>query len=272
MVAEPQARPSAQLGEPPKSEMTEAFPSSGLQQRNAGGVQRASSRPRLRVVADSDQPVVGHPGRNLNLLTPAPFEPVYSTENAESNPGRTAAAISDADFKRLYDTHLRLVKSSLSRLGVPEEDLMDLTQKVFLTAYLKLPGFEGRSLLSTWLWSISRRVAIAHRRSEPQYREVATDPSAFEGLMEEPNNVTSNGESALFAQAILSKLTETQRVVFLLFEVEQLTGREIATLLSIPLGTVRSRLRYAREFFQREAERLRVFQEPVRRQQSSACP
>jgi RNA polymerase sigma-70 factor (ECF subfamily) len=164
----------------------------------------------------------------------------------------------DADFRTLYDTHFRLVWSSLGRLGVREEDLMDLTQKVFLTAYLKLPSFEGRSLLSTWLWSISRRVAIAHRRYGPASREVATDPSSFEGLPEESNNVASNGESAQQAEMILGKLTEAQRVIFLLFEVDQMNGREIATLLGLPLGTVRSRLRYARGVFRREAERLKA--------------
>lgn len=271
MVAEQQARPPAQLGGAPISELIEASPSSGLQQSNAAGARDASSRPRLRVVPDDDQPLLGHPGRNPNLPSPVPFEAVDSTENAESKPGRSAAAVSETDFRRLYDTHLRLVRSSLSRLGVPEEDLMDLTQKVFLTAYLKLPGFEGRSLLSTWLWSISKRVAIAHRRSGPTSREIATDPSLFERLTEDPSNSTSNGERSLLARAILSKLTETQRVVFLLFEVEQLTGREIATLLDIPLGTVRSRLRYARDFFQRETERLSGFQEPARGQQQSAC-
>jgi RNA polymerase sigma-70 factor (ECF subfamily) len=230
----------------PNSETTETFPTSALQRRDAGGVQRASARPRLRVVT-------------------APLEAIDSTENAESNPGRTGSAISEADFRTLYDTHLQLVRSSLSRMGVREEDLLDLTQKVFLTAYLKLPGFEGRSLLSTWLWSISKRVAIAHRRSGPRCREIATEPSAFERLAEERSDVTSSGESALLAQATLSKLTETQRVVFLLFEVERMTGREIATFLNIPLGTVRSRIRYARAFFQRGAERLKAFHETATR-------
>ena len=236
MVAEPQARAVARSRDVP-------------------------SQPRLRIVADGGQQVVGHPGTTTSSLSPAPVQSISSAEKIESIPGCTATAITRIDFRTLYDTHLRLVRASLSRLGVPEEDLMDLTQKVFLTAYLKLPGFEGRSLLSTWLWSISRRVAIAHRRSGPKCHEVATDPSVFEHLTEQPGNVTSGGEATLLAHASLSKLTETQRVVFLLFVVEQMNCREIAAALNIPLGTVRSRLRYAREFLQREAGRLK----PVRK-------
>jgi RNA polymerase sigma-70 factor (ECF subfamily) len=213
-------------------------------------VQHASLRPQLRVVAsdgDKEEP-----------------EQVDSGKDRKSNPVRATAAMTDADFRTLYDTHFRLVWSSLSRLGVHEDDLKDLTQKVFLTAYLKLPEFEGRSLLSTWLWSITRRVALAHRRYGPARREVATDPSSFEGLPEESNNVASDRDAAQRAGAILGKLTESQRVVLLLFEVDQMNGREIATLLDIPLGTVRSRLRYARNRFRREAERLEAVRKTAR--------
>ncbi|MEP7049087.1 MAG: sigma-70 family RNA polymerase sigma factor [Pseudomonadota bacterium] len=188
---------------------------------------------------------------------------------AAEPPATDPAGMPNADFRALYDAHFRMVWATLSRLGVREEDLMDLTQKVFLTAYLKLPKFEGRSLFSTWLWGISRRVAIAHRRSAPICREIATDPAAFEFLTEEASHVRSNnGESAQQAQAILAKLTDAQRVVFLLFEVDRMNGREIATHLGIPLGTVRSRLRYAREVFRREVVRLKRSEQPARGQWS----
>src|SRR4051812_24031130 len=74
------------------------------------------------------------------------------TSSYQAEPGaraqpaaRRGGQISDAEFKALYDTHCRLVWRALNRFGVPEADVMDLTQKVFLTAYLKLPEFEGRS-------------------------------------------------------------------------------------------------------------------------------
>lgn len=211
----------------------------------AGAPRRASNPAAIRAtVAAPSAPLAVSPAANAVDGAPAV--------------ARAPAGMPNADFRALYDAHFRLVWATLSRLGIREEDLMDLTQKVFLTAYLKLPKFEGRSLLSTWLWGISRRVAIAHRRSAPICREVATDPAAFEFLVQEASQVRSNnGEAAQQAQAILAKLTDAQRVVFLLFEVDRLNGREIAALLGIPLGTVRSRLRYAREVFRREAERLK---------------
>jgi len=171
---------------------------------------------------------------------------------------RAAVTTSEADFKALYDTHFRLVWCALSRLGVRDADLMDLTQKVFLTAYLKLPEFEGRSLLSTWLWGICRRVAIAYRRSSVIRYEVSTDPTNLEASSEHRHAGASEPDSTrqIAVDHILSKLSEPQRIVFTLFEVDELDGPEIAALLNISLGTVRSRLRYARKLFRREVQRL----------------
>jgi len=167
---------------------------------------------------------------------------------------------SNAEFKVLYDTHFRLVWCALTRLGVRDADLMDLTQKVFLVAFLKLPEFEGRSLLSTWLWGICRRVAIAHRRSGPMRYEVATDPIEFEVAFEQRagTHIEPNSTRQVAVEHMLSKLSESQRVVFRLSEVDDLDGPQIATLLNVSLGTVRSRLRYARQRIRREVKRLTV--------------
>lgn len=170
---------------------------------------------------------------------------------------------SNAEFKAIYDAHFPLVWRSLSQFGIRQCDLMDLTQKVFLTAYLKLPNFEGRSRLSTWLWGICRRVAIAHRRSGAMRYEITTDPMAVEGWLD-PRGTSPASDSSLArttaVEQLLSKLPDTQRVVFTLSEVNDLDGRQIATLLDVSLGTVRSRLRYARERLQREVRRLAAAQ------------
>jgi len=163
------------------------------------------------------------------------------------------------DFRALYDAHFRLVWSALARLGVRDADLMDATQKVFLTAYLKLPDFEGRSQLSTWLWGICRRIALAYRRSAVARYEVVTDPGSLtessELLIASTVGHVETEQSAEL-ERVLAKLSEAQRLVFLLFEVDELSGPEIAELLGVSLGTVRSRLRYARAIFRREAQRL----------------
>ena len=173
---------------------------------------------------------------------------------------RAAARKSDAEFKALYETHFRLVRCALTRLGVRDADVKDMAQKVFLVAFMKLPEFEGRSQLSTWLWAICRRVAIAYRRSGAMRLEVATDPLELEVSCEQ-RTVLHGDPSPSHEVAIehmLSKLSESQRLVFKLSEVDELDGPQIAALLNISLGTVRSRLRYARQRIRREMKRLAV--------------
>jgi len=194
------------------------------------------------------------------LSAPARGAPEPLSAPESDRPSGTPALTKDSEFRAIYDAHFPLVWRALSRLGVREADLMDLTQKVFLTAHLKLPEFEGRSLMSTWLWGICRRVASGYRRSAVVQHEVPMDPSTLDVFAEKQGAASLERESAqqVTIDNILAKMSEPQRVVFLLFEVDEMDGRDIAALLDIPLGTVRSRLRYARLLFRREVQRLAI--------------
>lgn len=164
-----------------------------------------------------------------------------------------------AEFRALYDAYVHFVWRCLRRLGVREPDLTDVTQKVFLIAFVKLPEFEGRSLLTSWLFGICQRTASDYRRSAAVRREVATEASQLERFSQPEHDAALHGDlrqRARLAEAILDKLPDEQRAVFVLFELEELSGDEIAELLAISVGTVRSRLRLAREHFRREARRL----------------
>jgi RNA polymerase sigma-70 factor (ECF subfamily) len=163
------------------------------------------------------------------------------------------------EFRAIYETHFDFVWRVLRRLGVRESDALDLTQKVFLTVHARLDGFEGRSQLRTWIFGICQRVANDYRRSARIRREVATDSSELDSHRDERDGPLKTAESrqlAVVAESILDKLPEAQRVVFVLFELEEMAGEEIAGLLDIPVGTVRSRLRLAREAVRREVTRI----------------
>ena len=169
------------------------------------------------------------------------------------------AAANATEFRALYEAHFRFVWSSLRRLGVREADALDLTQKVFLTVHARADSFEGRSQPRTWIFGICQRVASDYRRSATIRREVVTDSAELDARRE-AGEVTLDGvaarQNAVLAEAILNKLPEAQRVVFVLFELDELSGEEIAELLGVPVGTVRSRLRLAREAVRREVKRL----------------
>ena len=172
-------------------------------------------------------------------------------------------------FRDVYLAHFDFVWKALRRLGVREQDAQDMTQKVFIVVYLKLPTFENRSSLRTWLYRVCLNTASDYRRSAPVRREVTTEPAQIEvlsGFHDETYEEAEARRRLATAEVILDKLPEAQRLVFVLFELEEMSGGEIAELLGISVGTVRSRLRLARELFTREVKRLTLFEEAPRKQ------
>ena len=136
---------------------------------------------------------------------------------------------------------------------------MDVTQNVFVIVHRQLPGFESRSKLTTWLFSICRLVAKDYLRSAPIRREVLVDIrdlSVRAATTDTPLRRLDSDDLGRMLEVILGRLPEKLRVVFVLFELDEMSGDEIAQLLELPVGTVRSRLRLAREAFQREVELL----------------
>jgi RNA polymerase sigma-70 factor (ECF subfamily) len=169
-----------------------------------------------------------------------------------TQPGRNALS-----FEEVYRTYFRLVWRTLARLGVRDADLMDVTQNAFIVVHRQLAGFEGRSQLTTWLFSICRLVAKDYLRSAPIRREVVADFAKFAPSEVQPDTQLEHLDAqdlSRLLHSILEKMPEKLRVVFVLFEVDEMCGDDIAKLLDIPVGTVRSRLRIAREIFQREAK------------------
>jgi RNA polymerase sigma-70 factor (ECF subfamily) len=126
----------------------------------------------------------------------------------------------------------------------------DACQIVFLNAYRRLPQFEGRSSVKTWLCGIALKVAADYRRRASVRRE-----ELFEQVNDnlpqpaEQHQRVEQRERLQELDAILAKIPIEQRTVLVLYELEQLSGEEIAVVEGIPLGTVRSRLRLARAAF-----------------------
>ena len=198
---------------------------------------------------------------DLVLVPELGLERGVANAASPSRPQATVMSTPHTDFRALYDAHFDFVWRSLRRLGVREPDVLDLAQKVFLTAYFKLPEFEGRSLVSTWLFGIAQRVASDYRRSALIRREVSTDSAELDAVASWHEDFSSESDArrrARAAEAILNKLPEAQRTVFVLFELEEMSGQDIATLLNVSVGTVRSRLRLARDAFRREVKRLQA--------------
>jgi RNA polymerase sigma-70 factor (ECF subfamily) len=152
-------------------------------------------------------------------------------------------------FSEIFLAEVRFLWRALRSLGIPEADTDDLCQEVMIVVHRRLDEFKGRSLRG-WLYGICvrvasdyRRSAVVKRRSRDPVPEVAIQPAA-EGQVE-----AKQLESRLLAA--LDELDYDKRVVFVLYELEELTLREISEALSVPLQTVYSRLHSARDHVRR---------------------
>ena len=168
-------------------------------------------------------------------------------------------AAAELRVEDVYREHFGLVWRSLRHLGVAESDVEDGVQDVFVVVHAKLGTFEHRAQLTTWIYGICIHVAQARRRRAHMRRELPTDPQDMpvdeaEGIRADDAYERREAEDML--DAILDTLPIEQRAVFTLFELEGRTCEEIAQLCAIPIGTVYSRLRLAREAFKRASARL----------------
>jgi RNA polymerase sigma-70 factor (ECF subfamily) len=164
----------------------------------------------------------------------------------------------------IYKAHFDFVWRSLRRMGVAPTSMDDAAQDVFLVVHRKLPGFQGRSSVKTWLFGIVARVAHDHRRS--QRRKGAPvryeEPGALDRLPDRatpgPMQRAEQSASIRLLEELLAKLAPDKREVFLLAELEQMTAPEIGEALGIRLTTVHSRLRVARIQFEAALTRHRA--------------
>jgi RNA polymerase sigma-70 factor (ECF subfamily) len=153
------------------------------------------------------------------------------------------------DFDSVYGRWFRPVTRWARALGCADGEIDDVAQDVFVIVRRKLSAFDGENL-SSWLYRITTRTARDHRRrawfrrmivgSEP-HRLAAVPSAALD-----PSAVLERKQRQELLDQLLGRLGEKPRVVFVLFEIEGVSGEDISTLLDIPLATVWSRLHFAR--------------------------
>jgi RNA polymerase sigma-70 factor (ECF subfamily) len=161
--------------------------------------------------------------------------------------------------RHVVDTYFGFIWRSLRRLGVPEANVDDAAQQVFVVAANKLAGVSPMGERG-FLFAIALRVAADERRARRRRPEVAvgeTAPFAFDPTPPADELVEQRQARAMI-DSMLEAMPLELRTVFVLFEMEDLTTMEIADLLELPMGTVASRLRRAREAFQEEIRRFKA--------------
>ena len=157
------------------------------------------------------------------------------------------AAGDEQAFSRLVERHhAGLTRFVARHLGSRRGWADDVTQDVFVKVYRAARQFEGRSSVRTWLFGIAFNVCRDYVRRER--RDHAGDEvlAAIPGGSLDPLQRLERIERAALVRAAAGRLTPSQRLMLRLREREDMSYEEIAALLGVPLGTVRSRLHNAR--------------------------
>ena len=164
-------------------------------------------------------------------------------------------------FESLVTTYEKGVYALAYRLVSNREDALDVTQEVFLKAYQALPKFRGESRFSTWIYRVCVNASLDYLRKKHKMAAYSLDEplalkesSVTRDVEDDSENVEdavelkSLGEAALH---VLRDLDEAHRVIITLSDIQGYSYQEIAEILGISMGTVKSRLHRARNMLRR---------------------
>ena len=182
----------------------------------------------------------------MNLNAAPPFTPAVAP----------AASGIDCDrlFKALVAQHgQRLYRYVLRHIG-HAADAEDLAQQAFAEAARGYASFRGESQPSTWLYGIAMNLVRNHLSRSPQRRYAFDDESALDSVAghgPDPEHQCAMGQLLRVLQAELDALMPEMREVLLLVALDDMPYEDAATLLAVPVGTVRSRVSRARAHLRR---------------------
>ena len=165
-------------------------------------------------------------------------------------------------YDALVTRHRGRIFAMIRNMIHQEADAWDISQEVFIKAWHALPKFEAKARFSTWLyriahnavydWTRKRKIESAGELNDEIFERERIDSASFTTPSggESPADSMAYGELRVKIQAALGKLSPEHREVVLLKDVQGLSYKEIAEAMSSTLGTVMSRLFYARQKLQ----------------------
>ena len=167
---------------------------------------------------------------------------------------RIAAAEPEVvDIESLYRAYARKVERWAARLGGPGIDVEDIVQEVFMVAKRRLRTYGEEAQLNAWLFRTTDKVVRTARRKQRVrglLRGAFADVVDFtSGGRPGPVERLESEEATRHVYRVLDRLSEKQRRVLILFEIEGMSTQELADLFGIRLGTVRVWLYRARAAF-----------------------
>lgn len=171
-----------------------------------------------------------------------------------------------AAFDELVIKYRERIYSVIYNLTSNKEDSSDLSQEAFIKAFQSIGRFQGKSSFFTWLYRIAVNTTLSHLKKNRHRRflsyENITEETGSSEVFEALAAKTSTEKPTLIKELqhklneALQTLSVKHRTVLVLFEIDNLSHQEIAGIMNCSVGTVRSRLHYAKKQLQSELQDL----------------
>jgi RNA polymerase sigma-70 factor (ECF subfamily) len=170
-----------------------------------------------------------------------------------------------ASFDELVVKYRERVYGVVYNLTSNREDASDLTQDAFIKAFQSINRFQGQSSFFTWLYRIAVNSTLTHLRKQRlrtffSFEKIDEDDHLSKEVISALTDATG-ADRETFARELQEKLNEAMqklsikhRTVITLFEIDGLSHQEIAEVMDCSVGTVRSRLHYAKQLLQSELQ------------------
>jgi RNA polymerase sigma-70 factor (ECF subfamily) len=183
-----------------------------------------------------------------------------STRTAQNDVELVAASVDgDQDaFAQLVQRHQRRVFNLVFRMVQKYEEADEITQETFLAAWQGLPSFRGEARFSTWLYRIAYNCSLKQleQRKRDKALQAAMQAEQIRIELDEQAQAEAHDCQALVHEQ-LSTLPAKYRIVLILRHLQEMTYEEIAEILTMPIGTIKTHLFRARNLLK---ERLEVFE------------
>jgi RNA polymerase sigma-70 factor (ECF subfamily) len=203
-------------------------------------------------------------------------EPEQGGEHSEAGPPfdeskliQLAKTGSVAAFEQLVEAYDQKLYNMAYRMLGNREDARDMTQEAFLRAYRSLDGFREESSFSTWIFRIAKNACLDRIRKRSQVQAVSIDEpiQTEEGQVQrelpsdlgDPEEYAEQQELSAVVHSALQELTDEYRTAVVLRDLQGLSYNEIAEVMEVSLGTVKSRIYRGRQALKEVLSGLELF-------------
>jgi RNA polymerase sigma-70 factor (ECF subfamily) len=153
-------------------------------------------------------------------------------------------------FETIYRNYFDFVANVAYRIVAKKDAAEEVCQEVFMTIYRKISTFRGESSLRTWVYRVTINCALQYtqkKSKEQKGRLELVEHIHKDTHTKDIRNKIDEQENEEIVQLLLNKLPHDQKICIILRSLEGLSYQEIADTLKIPINTVRSRIKRARE-------------------------